>query len=55
MFYVSTPRAASSDPKYRHGEGNSDAYIKASLMGSSVPVPLRDSSLVLARGRRSTS
>ena len=36
-----------SDPKYRHGEGNSDAHIKASLMGSSVLVPLRDSSLVL--------
>jgi secondary thiamine-phosphate synthase enzyme len=38
------PRA---DPRYRHGEGNSDAHIKASLMGSSVMVPIRDSSLVL--------
>jgi secondary thiamine-phosphate synthase enzyme len=25
---------------YRHGEGNSDAHIKASLMGSSVLVPV---------------
>jgi len=35
------------DARYRHSEGNSDAHIKASLMGSSVLVPLRDSSLVL--------
>ncbi len=35
------------DANYRHGEGNSDAHIKASLMGSSVTVPIRDGSLVL--------
>ncbi len=38
-----------ADPKYRHGEGNSDAHIKASLAGSSVTVPFRDSSLVMGR------
>lgn len=35
------------DPKFRHAEGNSDAHIKASLMGSSVTVPVRGSALVL--------
>ena len=32
---------------YRHSEGNSAAHIKASLMGSSVLVPVRDGRLVL--------
>jgi len=32
---------------YRHGEGNSDAHIKASLLGSSVQVPLADGKLAL--------
>ncbi len=32
---------------YRHGEGNSDAHIKASLMGSSVQIPVSDGRLVL--------
>ncbi len=36
-----------SDPNFRHGEGNSDAHIKASLMGASVMVPIRQSALVL--------
>jgi secondary thiamine-phosphate synthase enzyme len=36
-----------ADPNFRHGEGNSDAHIKASLMGSSVTVPIRASALVL--------
>ncbi len=27
---------------YRHGEGNSAAHVKASMMGSSVTIPLRD-------------
>lgn len=35
------------DPNFRHGEGNSDAHIKASLMGSSVTVPFRGSAMVL--------
>ena len=32
---------------YHHGEGNSAAHIKASLMGSSVLIPVRDGHLVL--------
>ncbi|GAB4323754.1 MAG: secondary thiamine-phosphate synthase enzyme YjbQ [Promethearchaeota archaeon] len=33
--------------KYRHGEGNSDAHAKASLVGSSVSVVVRDGCLLL--------
>ncbi len=32
---------------YRHAEGNSDAHIKASLVGSSVQVIIEDARLVL--------
>jgi len=32
---------------YRHGEGNSDAHIKASLLGSSAAVLVRDGRLQL--------
>lgn len=32
---------------YKHMEGNSAAHVKASLMGSSVTVPLHDGRLVL--------
>lgn len=32
---------------YRHREGNSDAHIKASLMGSSVMVPVVDGRLAM--------
>lgn len=34
---------------FRHGEGNSDAHIKASMFGSSVTVPFRNSELLLGR------
>jgi secondary thiamine-phosphate synthase enzyme len=34
---------------FRHGEENSDAHIKASLVGSSVTVPFKDSELLLGR------
>ena len=33
--------------EYQHGEGNSDAHIKASLIGLSVMVPVEDGKLVL--------
>lgn len=33
--------------RYRHGEGNAAAHVKASLMGSSVQIPVEDGSLVL--------
>jgi secondary thiamine-phosphate synthase enzyme len=35
------------DAGYRHGEGNSDAHIKASLVGSSVTVPVEQGRLRL--------
>lgn len=34
---------------FRHGEENSDAHIKASLVGSSVSVPFQDGKLLLGR------
>ncbi len=40
-------RLVPRDGDYRHGEGNSDAHIKASLMGSSLAVPVSGGNLVL--------
>ena len=37
------------DMGFRHGEENSDAHIKASLVGSSVAVPFQDGKLLLGR------
>jgi secondary thiamine-phosphate synthase enzyme len=34
---------------FRHGEENSDAHIKASIVGSSVTVPFTDGELLLGR------
>ena len=34
---------------FRHGEENSDAHIKASLIGSTVTVPFKDGELLLGR------
>lgn len=34
---------------FRHGEQNSDAHIKSSLIGSSVTVPFADGKLLLGR------
>jgi secondary thiamine-phosphate synthase enzyme len=34
---------------FRHGEENSDAHIKSSLVGASVTVPFRDGELMLGR------
>src|ERR1700682_372350 len=34
---------------FRHGEENSDAHIKATLVGSSVMVPFKDGKLLLGR------
>jgi secondary thiamine-phosphate synthase enzyme len=34
---------------FRHGEENSDAHIKASLVGSSVTIPFSDGKLLLGR------
>lgn len=35
--------------EYRHAEGNSDAHIKASLMGSSLNLIIQDEKLVLGQ------
>jgi secondary thiamine-phosphate synthase enzyme len=40
-------RLAPENGDYRHSEGNSDAHCKASLMGSSVLVPVKNGELVL--------
>ena len=32
---------------FKHGEGNSDAHLKATLLGSSVNIPVEDGRLVL--------
>jgi len=34
---------------FRHGEENSDAHLKASIVGSSVTVPFKDGQLLLGR------
>lgn len=34
---------------FRHGEENSDAHIKASMVGSSVTIPFQDGKLLLGR------
>src|SRR2546426_2149557 len=34
---------------FHHGEGNSDAHIKASVVGSSITVPFADGKLLLGR------
>jgi len=34
---------------FRHGEENSDAHIKATLVGSSVTIPFKDRKLLLGR------
>lgn len=40
-------RLAPPEGPYRHAEGNSDAHLKASLMGSSVTVPVTGGRLAL--------
>lgn len=37
------------EPHFKHGEQNSDAHIKSSLVGSSVTVPFEDGKLRLGR------
>src|SRR6266851_2876524 len=38
-----------AQPGFRHGEGNSDSHIKASLIGSSVTLLIEGGDLVLGR------
>jgi secondary thiamine-phosphate synthase enzyme len=44
---VALDRLVPADLPFRHLEGNSDAHVKASLMGSSVTVPLAGGRLQL--------
>ena len=37
------------EPHFEHGEENSDAHIKSSLVGSSVSVPFENGKLLLGR------
>ena len=37
------------DPNFKHGEHNSDAHIKSTIVGSSVTVPFEDGKLALGR------
>ena len=36
-------------PSFRHAEGNSDAHIKASMMGFAASIPVEDGAVVLGR------
>lgn len=40
-------RIVPRDDHYRHAEGNSDGHVKASLMGSSVTIPIAEGRLAL--------
>jgi secondary thiamine-phosphate synthase enzyme len=42
-------RLAPQDPGFEHAEGNSDAHIKATIVGPSVQVPLVGGRLLLGR------
>lgn len=44
---VTLAKIAPEDADYRHAEGNSDAHLKASLMGASVIVPVSGGKLAL--------
>ena len=47
MLYILDRMVPWNDPKYRHGEGNSAAHVKASMMGCSVAIPVRGGQLAL--------
>ncbi len=49
IVYALEKIVPSSDPNYRHVEGNSAAHVKASLMGFSQTLLVHDGRLVLGR------
>ncbi|NLM51114.1 MAG: YjbQ family protein [Clostridiaceae bacterium] len=49
MLYILDKSFPENDRNYRHFEGNSHAHIKASLMGSSVTVIVKNGRLMLGR------
>ncbi|MGD2104042.1 MAG: secondary thiamine-phosphate synthase enzyme YjbQ [Anaerolineae bacterium] len=46
---VGLDKISPSRPEYRHGEGNSPAHLKSSLVGPSQMVPIEQGKLVLGR------
>jgi secondary thiamine-phosphate synthase enzyme len=46
---VGLNKISPSRPEYRHGEGNSPAHLKSSLVGAAQFVPVEDGGLVLGR------
>lgn len=46
---VGLNKISPSRPEYRHGEGNSPAHLKSSLIGASQVVPVKGGELVLGR------
>ncbi|MFL6375404.1 MAG: secondary thiamine-phosphate synthase enzyme YjbQ [Pyrinomonadaceae bacterium] len=44
---AATPPQAGGEPFFKHAEGNSDAHIKSTLVGSSVTIPFEKGKLVL--------
>ena len=49
MLHVLRRLAPRHDADYRHGEGNTDAHVKSSLMGTSLSIPFTDGELLLGR------
>jgi secondary thiamine-phosphate synthase enzyme len=45
MIYALEKAVPWKDAHYRHGEGNTAAHVKSSMMGHSVQVPVRDGQL----------
>ncbi len=46
---VGLDKISPSRPEYRHGEGNSPAHLKSSLVGASQFVPIENGKLMLGR------
>lgn len=46
-FFAKLASMVPQDPRFLHGEGNSDSHIKASLVGLHVQVPIASGKLVL--------
>ena len=47
MIYALEKAVPWKDPKYRHGEGNTAAHVKAAMLGTSVQCLLEDGRLCL--------
>ena len=47
MIYALDKAVPWADPRYRHGEGNTAAHVKAAMMGSSAQIPVENSRLCL--------